>query len=277
MEHVDLALNTGAVALQNGLMKLPQFLSRQGRTTPDLPCQRRVGNQTSAQHKALHRRELRLNTPGILCGENVAVVAHRYFGLLQSKAKGLQIGLALVKLPPQPGMDGQQADGIAVKNLHQPGEVVLILQSDAGFYRNLQVFPLQTLKNLVEKPIQHLRVCQHSGTLVLGHHRARGAAQIEIHLGVAQRHHIPCRPQKMLRPRRQQLGHGGRTAVNLRAHLPDLLFAEHPVGGGCQKGGEIGVHPREPGPMCRPEHRAGHPLHGGAGNVGNHQSTCRRS
>ena len=174
-------------------------------------------------------------------------------------------------------MDGQQADGIAVKNLHQPGEVVLVLQPDAGFYRNLQVFPLQPLKNLMEKPVQLIGVGQHTSALVLGHHRARGAAQIEIYLGVAQRHHIPCRPQKMLRPCRQQLGYGGRAAVDGRAHLPDLLFAEHPVGSRSQKGGEVGVHSLKLGPMCRPEHRAGHPLHGGAGNIGNHQSTCRRS
>ena len=174
-------------------------------------------------------------------------------------------------------MDGQQTDGIAVKNRHQPGKVVLILQSDAGFHRNLQIFPLQTLKNLMEKPIQHIGVCQHTGTLVLGHHRARRAAQIEIHLVVAQRLHIPCRPQKMLRTGSQQLRHGGRAAVDGRAHLPDLLFAEHSVCRGCQKRGEIGVHPRELRPMCRPEHRAGHPLHGGAGNIGNHQSICSRS
>ena len=70
---------------------------------------------------------------------------------------------------------------------------------------------------------------QHPGALALGSHRPGGAAQIQVHLGIAQRPQLPDHPCSQLAVLRQQLRDDRRTRVCRRGKLCHLLFNEHPV------------------------------------------------
>ena len=147
-----------------------------------------------------------------------------------------QQGAGLLRLPQaQPGLDGDGAGG--------------------------------GVKHRVQEPLQLLRQPQEAGALALGHHRAGGAAQIQVDLRVTHGRQLPRRPQKVLRPPHQQLGHGSQPPVVLGQNLPQLPFGEAVILGGGDKGDKIAVHAAEPAAMGLPVQGSGEPLHGGECNL----------
>ena len=166
-------------------MKPAQLLGLQGLAADDLARQRRVGHQAAPQHHALHLRKSAAKAAVVLGGKNITVVAHRQAAARQCLGKGIPAHGALVVIFPHAGMNGELRGGIAVIQCQQFGKFLGRFHAKACFQADSEgAFG----KDLLQKSFQLLpaRKRQKACAAPLGHHGAAGAAQIQIHLGVAQ-------------------------------------------------------------------------------------------
>ena len=161
-------------------------------------------------------------------------------------------------------MDGQLRDGVAAINFQNGGKLLRLLHAQPGLDRNR---PLGVGEHAVQKGVHLGKVPQHPGALALGSHRPGGAAQIQVHLGIAQLPQLSDHPRGQLAVLCQQLWDDRRTGVCLRGKLCHLLFNEHPV---LRRGDERGVitvggtFRAEPFLVGLPPDPVCEPLHGGS-------------
>ena len=215
----------GVAVVQVGQVA-PQLFLGGGRTAPRLAEERRVGDESAPYHDAGQGGELLFQRVKLGGGGHIAVVAHRHGAPGQRSRKGGAVGLSAVLLPHHPGMDGQLRDGVAVINFQNGGELLRFLHAQPGLDRDR---PLGMGEHPVQKGVHLGKVPQHPGALALGSHRPGGAAQIQVHLGIAQRPQLTDHPRSQFAVLRQQLRNDRRTRVCRRGKLCHLLFYEHPV------------------------------------------------
>ena len=242
----------------------PQLFLGGGCTAPCFAEERRVGDEPAPYHDAGQGGKLLFQRVELGGGGHIAVVAHRHGAPGQRSGKGGAVGLPAVLLPHHPGMDGQLRDGVAVINFQNGGKLFRLFHTQSGLDRDR---PLGAGEYPLQKGIHLGKVPQHPGALALGSHRPGGAAQIQVHLGIAQRPQLTDHPCSQFAVLRQQLRDDRRTRVCLRGKLCHLLFNEHPVLRRGDKRRVIAVGRAlcaEPFLMGLPPDPVCEPLHGGS-------------
>ena len=101
-----------------------------------------------------------------------------------------------------------------------------------------------------------------AAALALADHRARGAAQIDVHLVIAQVFADLQRPEHILHILAQKLGHGGKAHAVCLRQLPGFPVRQTAVDGGGDEGHEIFVHAGEIFVVEPPEGGVGDALQG---------------
>ena len=219
------AKQLGVAVVQVGQVA-PQLLFGGGRTAPRSAEKRRVCNEPAPHHDAGQGGKLLFQRVELGGGGHIAIIAHRHGAPGQRSRKGGAVSLSAVLLPHHPGVNGQLRDGVAVINFQNGGKLLRLLHAQPGLDRDGS---LGAGEYSVQKGVHLSRVPQHSGALALGGHRPGGAAQIQVHLGIAQRPQLSDHPSSQLTVFRQQLRDDRRTGVCLRGKLCHLFFNEHPV------------------------------------------------
>ena len=135
-------------------------------------------------------------------------------------------------------MDGQLGDGIAVVNLEQLVKLACLMHAETGFYRN----PLAFCENFVKKPVQLVRMCEKSGSLSFGRHRAGRTAKVEIDLGIPEVMQCIYRPDAIRGRLGEQLRNRRHALVVLRQDIALLPRRQLFIRGRCDKRHEILVH-----------------------------------
>ena len=253
----------GVAVVQVGQVA-PQLLLGGGRTAPCFAEERRVGDEPAPHHDAGQGGKLLFQRVKLGGGGHIAVVAHRHGAPGQRSRKGGAVGLSAILLPHHPGMDGQLRDRVAVINFQNGGKLLRFLYTQPGIDRD---GPFSVGEHPVQKGVYLGRVAQHPGALALGSHRPGGAAQIQVHLGIAQRPQLTDHPCSQFAVLRQQLRDDRRTRVCRRGKLCHLLFNEHPVLRRGDKRRIIAVGSAlcaEPFLMGLPPDPVREPLHGGS-------------
>ncbi len=164
-----------------------------------------------------------------------------------------------VLLRPTAGMQDQPPGRVSVEQLQQGGPFLRAFHAKPGLegHGNRRFF-----ENSVQKTLQLLRVGQQPRAPVLAHHRAGGAAQIDVDLLVAQRFQLVRRPEKVLAAVGQDLGHGLHTGVILRQNVRLLPMGQR-LAPGAPKGQKIFVRPIETGVLGAAVQPVRNPLHRG--------------
>ena len=252
------------VALIYLVVKGPQLLPARRRAALGLPGQGGVARQSPAQHNPLRRRELRLKGLQRRDGIEIPIVAHREGAVRQRPGKIGPAGGVFIHVLLHPGVDNQLRQGIALEQRQQGAELLRLPQTQPGLDGDGAG---GGVKDRVQEPLQFLWQPQKAGALALGHHRAGGAAQIQVDLRVTHGRQLPRRPQEVLRPPHQQLGHGGQPPIVLGQNLPQLPFGEAVILGGGDEGDKIAVHAAEPAAMGLPVQGSGESLHRGECNL----------
>ena len=135
-------------------------------------------------------------------------------------------------------MDGQLGDGIAVVNLEQLVKLACLMHAETRFYRNTLAFS----ENFVKKPVQLVRMCEKSGSLSLGRHRAGRTAKVEIDLGIPEVMQCIHRPDAVRGRLSEQLRNSRDALVVLRQDIALLPRRQLFIRGRCDKRHEILVH-----------------------------------
>ena len=257
MQHRRVAGQPLPVVRQQPVVERRQLLPGGRGAAPQTPAQRRIGYQTPAYHHRIHLRILAAECRHIRRREQVAVVHRHILSLCQRRVEGVPVYRAPIEFLLQPRVDDQLRDGIPGVDVQQPRPLRRIVLSDAGLdgHPHLRQRP----EDLVQTPLQLLRIGQQPRPLVLGGDSAGGTAQIEIDLPVSHGVQLPGRPHKVVAPVGQQLRHG--VPLPLR-HLVQLLALEGQVAVGGEKRREILVHAAEHLPLGAAPDIAGQPLHG---------------
>ena len=158
--------------------------------------------------------------------------------MAQSVCKGVHVHAAAVEGLPDPGMENQPGQRIAVENVQKFGKFRRIPEADPGFDGNRH---RRGGENLVQKPAQPVPVRQHSRALPLGHHGTGGTAQIEIDLPVPPFGALAGHPEKIRRVPGEQLGYRFGTEGCGGWQLQLLPMSQAAVDGGGEKGGIVPV------------------------------------
>ena len=149
-------------------------------------------------------------------------------------------------------MHRQFSNGILQIQLQQRPEFLRIVHAQASFDGNRDG---RFLKYLVQKRAQLVRMRQESGALSLCGDGAGGAAQVQVHLLIAQLLQLFRCLEKRPRLIGQQLRHQFKAGIILWEHLAQILFCNgRAVGGGGEEGGIVPVHPGEIPVMERTKH-----------------------
>ena len=160
-------------------------------------------------------------------------------------------------------MDGQLRDGVAVIDLQNGVELLRCFHPQPGLDRDGTG---GAGKDSVQKSVQLCKVPQHAGALALGGDGAGGAAEVQVHFGIAQLTQLFDHPDCQHAVLCQKLRHHRCPGVCPGVKLCHLLFDEHPVlrrgkKGGVVAGGRAGSG--EPLLVHLPPHPVGQALHGG--------------
>ena len=207
----------------------------------DQPGQRRVGHCSPAQHHACQTVS-RFQPVHILRGENVPIVPHRAAAFGQGRQKGRQIHRAFIHSRPGPGMDDQPLDGVFIVYFKDLGKFLRPLYAHPGLDGNGHGAAAENLRQTV---VQRPEICQHPGPLVLGHHCAGGAADVQVHFLIAQLLQLPSHPEKGLRPVYQQLRDQPQPRIVFRQNIPQGAGLELAAAVRSDEGREVFLHAAE--------------------------------
>ena len=173
----------------------------------------RMIQKAPAAHDAFRSGIAPLELPQRFGGEKITVIAHGELAFPKGVVVPLPMRASAVLLRPAAGMQDQPPGRVSVEQLQQGGPFLRAFHAQPGLegHGHRRFF-----ENSVQKAFQLLRVGQQPRAPVLAHHRAGGAAQIDVDLLVAQRFQLVRRPEKVLAAVGQDLGHGLHTGVILR-------------------------------------------------------------
>ena len=223
-----------------------------------------TGHQAPADHYGLQPGEGVGQSREVPRTDQIPVIADRIAALCQDGGQILPSDGVAVHILLHPEMDGELVHRIAVVAIQNGPELLRVPDAQPGLDGDGAG---GGVKDRVQEPLQFLWQPQKAGALALGHHRAGGAAQIQVDLRVTHGRQLPRRPQEVLRPPHQQLGHGGQPPIVLGQNLPQLPFGEAVILGGGDEGDKIAVHAAEPAAMGLPVQGSGESLHRGECNL----------
>ena len=165
-----------------------------------------------------------------------------------------------IKVRPDPGVDGEFMDGIAVVKVQQGGPLLGRGYPHPGLdgYLDGQVGGEDPVKK-----VRHLlRQGEKAGTFLLGDHRAGGTAQVQVYLPIPKILEHPGGGQESLRLVGEKLRDHRDALVVLRQHVGEAPAGQGAVHRGGPEGGIIGVHAGKHGKVGRAVHPAGDALQG---------------
>ena len=244
---------------QKPVVKFPKLLPLQWRPAPQHPEQRGIGRRTPPQHDPLKPRDLFRQGAQMLSVKQVAVIADREGTAPEGPGEGLLIRQALIHARPVPGVDDQLRQGIALVYLQNGGKLLRAVQTHAGLDGD---FDRRFVEHPAEKGVQRGRIRQHPRALVLGDHRARGAARVQVDLFIAQLLQLPGHRQKGLRAVGKDLGHQAYPLIVVRQDVPQVLQSEIALTVRGDEGGVIAVRAGKHGAVYSAVSGAGNALHG---------------
>lgn len=238
-------------------MERLQLLPRRGSAAPQPAAQRRIGHQSPSQHHRPHLGVLAAEVLHLRRGEQVAVIHRRLPPPRQCQLEGVTVHRPAVELLLHPRVDDELRHGVFPVDGQQPLPLRRIVLPDAGLDRHPHV--RQRRVDLLQTPIQLLRIGQQPCPLALGGDGAGGTSQIEVDLPNPHGVQLPRRPHEVVPAVGQQLGH--RVRLPLR-HLIQFLLLECQVPVGRQERRKILVHTAEYLPLGPAPDVGGQPLHG---------------
>ena len=238
-------------------MEGPEFLWGQGFAPLELPAQGGVVHQPPACHPVGDGGELGGQLPAGLGGEEVPIVTQGEVAVVHGILKSPLTHRPPVKVPAEAGVDDKLPDGVAAENGQQGGPLRRILHPDPGFDGDGQV---GSGENVGQEGVQRLGVGQKARPLPLGHHGTRGAAQVQVDLGIPQVLEHPGGGQEGLGLVGQQLGHHRHPLVVVWLEVRQPPPGEGAVGGGGEEGGVVPVQTGKASLVDLTKDPAGDPL-----------------
>ena len=191
----------------------------------------------------------------------LAVIAEGQTAVRQGLGEGGLMDGLLIEVLLHPGMDGQLRDGVAVVDGQDPGELVLLPEAQAGLDGDGD--GEVGGKDRLKEAVQLIGLRQEAGALSFRHHSAGGAAQVQVHLGIAQVREIFRRPEEVLRPAGHELRHHEDAPVGGGIQIPPVPLRNALILGGGEEGGVVFLHPAEHLLMEPAPEPGGDALHGG--------------
>ena len=242
-------------------MKLPQLLAGGGAAAPDAAEKGRVGGKTPAHHHRAAPGE-----GGVGGGGDVAVIHQGEAGGPEGGEKHVTVGGAGIEFLLDAGVDGELVEGVFFIHRQQLGPLHGVIAADAGLDGDGHMG--QGGEDFRQHPVQLPGVGEEAGALMLGHHRAAGTAQVEVHLMKAHFLQLTGGPDEILRAVGEELGHQIRLAGG---DLPQLFGLEGQIGVGGEKGGVVAVRAAEDAAVGGAPDGGGDALQGGGVEL-NHEN-----
>ena len=157
-------------------------------------------------------------------------------------------------------MDNQPLNGVFVVYLKDLGKFLRPLHAHPGLDGNGNGAAAENLRQAI---VQRAQIQQHPRSLVLGHHRAGGAADVQVHFLIAQPMQLLRHPEKGLRPVHQQLGDEADSLVVFRQNIPQGAGLELAAAVRGDEGREVFLHAAEKPGVGLPVYAGTDPFHRG--------------
>ena len=187
----------------------------------------------------------------------------RPFKRLRRAGEHVHVDQAFVLLFPDPGMDDQLGHGVLPEHGEQRRKLFRTVHADPGLHGNPEIrhHPRSAVEHIVQEVFEKRRFREEARALFLCHDGARGAAQIQVHLAVAEIIEQLRRFQEILSPVGQDLRHHRDAAVVLRQYVPPVPLRDADVRPRGKKGRVIAVDARKNLMEGVPEHKARDAFH----------------
>ena len=206
-------------------MEPPELRFVRRSAAPEPPSERRIRQHAAPGHHTVRLRMIFPEPLVIFRCKDIPVVAHRIHTLVKGPVKRIDMGCIFIEFPLHPRMDDQFFHGIPVVDRQETFEFPGIIHAQPGLHRDAD---LTFIKDLIQKPLQLLRISQEPGPPPFRHHGLRRTAQVQVHLAVAVFLKLLRCPEEILRPVCQDLRHRVHPPVVVRQDILLLPGAEMP-------------------------------------------------